>query len=231
MQRRLGLACPLSGTHTGCRCLPTRLQSRLTCRSCGAAEGDLSLDGWRSRKSLRWAPGHDAVPVNEQTVAPKPFLAAPLGVDFGQARIGLAVCPGGLMSVPLEILVTRRRPWLDLARELIKTARQHGLDGFVVGLPVTSRGNIHDQNTDSIQGRQCRNFAQTLHAVASHQSLPVYLFDESRTSTEAAAALGLQNTSRLKQQGKLDAVAAALLLTAYYESPEAAVKVKSIKRS
>jgi len=30
------------------------------------------------------------------------------------------------MSVPLEILVTRRRPWLDLARELIKTAKQHG---------------------------------------------------------------------------------------------------------
>lgn len=59
-------------------------------------------------------------------VAPKTFLAAPLGVDFGQARIGLAVCPGGLMSVPLEILVTRRRPWLDLATELIKTAKQHG---------------------------------------------------------------------------------------------------------
>ncbi|KAL0051517.1 hypothetical protein WJX82_009027 [Trebouxia sp. C0006] len=153
--------CNLSGAHS---------------RSCGAPEGDLSLDGWRSRKSLRWTPRHDAVPVNDQTAEPKAFLAAPLGVDFGQARIGLAVCPGGLMSVPLEILVTRRRPWLDLARELIKTAKQHGLDGFVVGLPVTSRGNIHDQNTDSIQGRQCRNFAQTLHAVASHQRLPVYLF-------------------------------------------------------
>ncbi|KAA6426888.1 MAG: hypothetical protein FRX49_03212 [Trebouxia sp. A1-2] len=129
------------------------------------------------------------------------------------------------MSVPLEILVTRRRPWLDLARELIKIAKKHGLDGFVVGLPVTSQGNIHDQNTDSIQ----------------HVN-SLLLVDESRTSTEAAAALGLQNTSRLKQQiqgvttvmlaqGKLDAVAAALLLSAYYERPEAAVKVKSIKRS
>lgn len=59
-------------------------------------------------------------------VEPKHFLAAPLGVDFGKARIGLAVCPGGLMSVPLEILVTRRRPWLDLARELIKIAKKHG---------------------------------------------------------------------------------------------------------
>ncbi len=26
-----------------------------------------------------------------------------------------------------------------------------GLDGFVVGLPVTSRGNIRDQWTDSVQ--------------------------------------------------------------------------------
>ena len=130
------------------------------------------------------------------------------------------------------------------------------------------------------------------------QLMCLFPVDESRTSTEAAAALGLQNTSRLKQQvcilfyapsiivpeshlqalrvislrastitaaavwsvvslhtitrseycaclllqnqgltavmlaqGKLDAVAAALLLTAYFESPEAAVKVKSIKRS
>ena len=38
-------------------------------------------------------------------------------------------------------------------------------------------------------------------------------------------------TTVMLAQGKLDAVAAALLLTAYYERPEAAVKVKSIKRS
>ncbi len=34
---------------------------------------------------------------------------------------------------------------------------------------------------------------------------------------------------RVSVQGKLDAVAAALLLTAYYEHPEAAIKVQPIK--
>lgn len=53
-------------------------------------------------------------------------MAAPLGVDFGKVRIGLATCPGGLISVPLKIVLTRRRPWADLAQELVETAQQQG---------------------------------------------------------------------------------------------------------
>lgn len=58
----------------------------------------------------------------------------------------------------------------------------------------------------------------------------MYMF----TRSGSRAYLLSQNhglTTVMLGQGKLDAVAAALLLTAYYERPEAAVKVKSIKRS
>lgn len=110
------------------------------------------------------------------------MLQAPLGIDFGKARIGLATCPGGFISAPLKILDTKRRLWLELAEEIIGIAQQQGaspfwnvvylaaptcvrnfprsghkrkacagVDGFVVGLPVTSRGNIHQHWTDSAQ--------------------------------------------------------------------------------
>ena len=44
----------------------------------------------------------------------------------------------------------------NLARYCCDLACSHelklaGLDGFVVGLPVTSRGNIHEVWTDSVQ--------------------------------------------------------------------------------
>ena len=39
----------------------------------------------------------------------------------------------------------------------------------------------------------------------------------------------MMSNASLLVQGKLDAVAAAMLLTAYFERPEGAMKVKSIK--
>lgn len=54
------------------------------------------------------------------------LLKCPLGIDFGQARIGLATCPGGFVSTPLKILDSRRRVWLELAEEIIRIAQQQG---------------------------------------------------------------------------------------------------------
>ncbi|KAL3152400.1 hypothetical protein ABBQ32_001453 [Trebouxia sp. C0010 RCD-2024] len=206
------------------------LRRSLRVRSIGNAE-QYNFHGSRKKTCLRLNPRATEGAASEPDAADCPVLQAPLGIDFGKARIGLATCPGGFISAPLKILDTKRRLWLELAEEIIGIAQQQGVDGFVVGLPVTSRGNIHQHWTDSAQGRLCRNFAQTLHARARSHALPVLLFDETMTSVDAAAALGLQGRSRLKQQGKLDAVAAALLLTAYFERPEAAIKVTSIKRS
>eukprot|EP00891_Asterochloris_glomerata_P003424 jgi/Astpho2/3424/Aster-x1148 len=116
-----------------------------------------------------------------------------------------------------------------------------GADGFVVGLPVTLNGTLTRRNTDSQQGRRCRNFAENLHALAKRQGLPVYLYttgqsqqmnlycvnaDEVFTSLAAASSLGMDRKSRLQQTGKLDAAAAAALLRSYYADPSQAVLVE-----
>ncbi|KAL3152401.1 hypothetical protein ABBQ32_001453 [Trebouxia sp. C0010 RCD-2024] len=151
------------------------LRRSLRVRSIGNAE-QYNFHGSRKKTCLRLNPRATEGAASEPDAADCPVLQAPLGIDFGKARIGLATCPGGFISAPLKILDTKRRLWLELAEEIIGIAQQQGVDGFVVGLPVTSRGNIHQHWTDSAQGRLCRNFAQTLHARARSHALPVLLF-------------------------------------------------------
>lgn len=49
-----------------------------------------------------------------------------------------------------------------VARPSLHTIETQGVDGYVVGLPVTEAGDIRDWRTDSQAGRRCRNFARTL---------------------------------------------------------------------
>ena len=75
-------------------------------------------------------------------------MTAPLGVDFGKVRIGLATCPGGFISAPLQILNARQRPWLELAKELVEIAHQQGTrcpatSSIVSSLPLNSCSHDH----------------------------------------------------------------------------------------
>ena len=53
-------------------------------------------------------------------------LGKPLGVDFGRVRIGLAVGQLGWLASPLQILDTNRRPFTELAAEVLDVALQQG---------------------------------------------------------------------------------------------------------
>lgn len=69
-------------------------------------------------------------------------------------------------------------------------------------------------------------------SAAAVWSVGVSLYTFTSSGCHVCLLLQIQGvTTVMLAQGKLDAVAAALLLSAYYERPEAAVKVKSIKRS
>ena len=50
-----------------------------------------------------------------------------------------------------------------------------GCHGIVVGLPVTQAGSLRQRDTDSQQGRRCRNFALNVAALAEGAGLHVVL--------------------------------------------------------
>jgi putative holliday junction resolvase len=114
-----------------------------------------------------------------------------LALDVGDRRIGLAVGDDahGLVR-PLRTL-SRRSVVKDLA-ELRRVAREEEVDALVIGLPLTLRGDVGHQ------AERVRRFA----AASSELGLPIELYDERHTSSEA----------ELRGAKDVDAAAATILL-------------------
>ena len=114
-----------------------------------------------------------------------------LALDVGDRRIGLAVGDDAHgLSRPLATLV-RRSVVKDLA-EIERIAREESVDALVIGLPLTLAGD------EGHQAERVRRFA----TASEKLGLPVRLYDERYTSTEA----------ELRGARDLDAGAATILL-------------------
>lgn len=150
-----------------------------------------------------------------------------LGVDYGRRHIGVAVSNLGLAPRPLQFI--RGGGIVELmriAQDVVDVAVAEQCDCIVVGLPVTLEGSLYKRATDSQQGRRCRNFAHTVFSLCEKHSIGVFLVDERGTSQEAGALLDIVG-SRQKPKGRKDSVAAALILSAFFGDPSAALRVRS----
>jgi putative Holliday junction resolvase len=129
-------------------------------------------------------------------------------VDYGTVRIGIAVCdPDRRLASPLEVRPAVNWPEDgDYYRGLIKEER---LVAFVVGLP------IHLDGGESQKSRECRQFARWL---AAETQLPVRLFDERFTTTDAQRRLAGGGLSRQQKKKRVDAIAAFVLLESFLEA-------------
>ena len=114
-----------------------------------------------------------------------------LALDVGDRRIGLAVGDDAHgLSRPLRTLA-RRSVVKDLA-EIERIAREEAIDALVIGLPLTLSGE------EGHQAERVRRFA----AASEKLGLPVRLYDERHTSSEA----------EIRGARDLDAGAATILL-------------------
>ena len=114
-----------------------------------------------------------------------------LALDVGDRRIGVAVGDDAHGLVRPLRTVSRRSVVKDLA-ELKRVARDEKVDALVIGLPLTLRGE------EGHQAERVRRFA----TAAEELGLPVQLYDERHTSTEA----------ELRGAKDIDAGAATILL-------------------
>jgi putative Holliday junction resolvase len=125
-----------------------------------------------------------------------------LGIDFGEKRIGLAISdPDGRLAVPLATL--ERRNDRSALRQIAEIARREGVERLVLGEPVDlygRRGAIAER---------VRRFGARL---AGMTGLPLEWVDEALTSVEAAGRLRQAGTDIRREPGRIDAVAAQILL-------------------
>ena len=150
-----------------------------------------------------------------------------LAVDYGRARMGLAIADGETrMAQPLSTMERiNRNEDLRRLRELV---REHSVKQIVVGLPLRLDG------TRGEMAEEAERFAQR---IRKQIGVPVEMADERLTSWEAERLLEemqgrfihdeklASGRKRKKTQEKMtvDAVAAAVILTEYLQRPAMAV--------
>lgn len=124
-----------------------------------------------------------------------------LGVDPGDARIGVARCDSaGILATPVET-IRRGRGDLDRIRSL---CAEHEAVEIVVGLPRSLSG------AEGPAARKVRSFAGAL-ARRVHP-VPVRLVDERLTTVSAQGMLRESGRSSKKQRSVVDQAAAVLIL-------------------
>ncbi|MEK9578451.1 MAG: Holliday junction resolvase RuvX [Aquiluna sp.] len=134
-----------------------------------------------------------------------------LGIDVGQARVGVAFNQGSLVMAHGVIQRTS-----DAAKEIASIAADRKAERLFVGLPVSLSGSNTRSTSDAM------TFAREL---AREVGLPVYLIDE-RLSTVSANLL-LRSAGKSAKQSKsiIDAEAARVIL----ESALSGAKTQSLE--
>ncbi len=134
------------------------------------------------------------------------------GIDYGEKRIGVAICdPSRMLASPYENY-TRGTAQAD-ARYFRNFVEQEDVVGFVVGLPVHASGD------ESQKSRETRAFAAWLSSVTSR---PVCFVDERYSTRHADAMLRDSRLTAAQRKRRRDMLAAQFILSTYLDSPQTA---------
>ena len=134
-----------------------------------------------------------------------------MGVDHGEARIGLAVSdPTGTIATPIEAIKAVEQ---DDAANIARIATEREALGIVVGLPLSLDGS---------QGPAARKVNAFCARLRKITDLPVITWDERMTTVEAHSLLRQAGKSPSKargaERGKIDSASAAIILDSYMQS-------------
>ena len=134
-----------------------------------------------------------------------------LGVDFGETRIGLALTDENqIIAYPLEV-INYKGSYKRAAYLVAEKARQWEVELIVVGMPYMMNG------TSGEKAKETHRFAQYLTSI---MDLPVAEWDERLSTVQASRLMRQAGVKEKKQRGKLDKIAASIVLESYLFSQE-----------
>ena len=128
-----------------------------------------------------------------------------MGIDFGDARIGLAVSDltGTLVG---EAWTMEEWNMERAAMRIAEEAKRREVGTLVLGLP---------KNMDGSEGPRAEKSRAFRELLIQESGLPVVLWDERRSSIEAHAILHAAGKREKIHRRTVDAVAASLILEGY----------------
>lgn len=131
-----------------------------------------------------------------------------LGIDYGQAKLGIAVSDVEQNIATGKLVYTRRNISKDLGF-LSALIRDEAISGIVIGLPIDMSG---------YEGESCVNVRQFGNKLLKKVSLPIFYQDE-RFSTAAADRVLKSTAMTRKKRNQLDdKLAASFILQTVLDS-------------
>jgi len=131
-----------------------------------------------------------------------------LALDVGDRRIGVAMCdPDGILASPLTTI--ERQADDKSLDDILRIAEENDIAEIVVGIPYSMSGRV---------GPQTRITMDYVDLLAKRTDLPIRRVDERLSSVQAERMLRQSGIQPSRNKGKIDAVAAAILLQSYLDS-------------
>lgn len=131
-----------------------------------------------------------------------------LGIDYGRKRIGLARSDeGAVLASPLPVYTRSGSDADDLDR-LVHLIGGQDVARIVIGWPLHMNGN---------EGEMVDEVRALARELQTRTGLPVDLFDERWTSTQAEDVLIAGDVSRRRRRNLRDGLAATLILQGFLD--------------
>jgi putative Holliday junction resolvase len=141
-----------------------------------------------------------------------------LGLDYGEKRIGVAVCDElGLTAQGLPTLIRKTKNHdMDILGQWI---RRYTVERIVIGYPL---------RLDGSEGIQCEKVNRFARLLEKTFSLPVVKWSETMSTKEAEEILMQSGVRWQKRKEKVDQLAACLILQNYLDGLDQA-KAKGVQ--
>ena len=153
-------------------------------------------------------PTGQPVPVRGPVPAGEPTIGPVLGIDLGDARIGVAISDESRrLAVPVGTIHVGQPPGELIA--IAEIVRERGVTAIVVGIPLSLRGE---------RGTRAGHAESFTEALAGAVDVPIELQDERLSTVEAERALGAAGTRGRERRRVVDASAAAVILQAWLDA-------------
>ena len=127
-----------------------------------------------------------------------------IGIDYGEKRIGVSF--GDDLGVATPLPAIRDGEAEDRLRRLSELISERRATNLVIGYPYNMDGSI------GFKAREVDAFVEKLTALSP---LPVHRIDERLTTHEASQYLKKGRDDELRRSGKVDSMAATLILQDY----------------
>ena len=131
-----------------------------------------------------------------------------LALDIGEKRTGVA-CGDTVSKIAIPTSTLNTADILKNPERLRAVAEEHEAELLLVGLPVSLDGQ------ENSQAKRIRELAE---AVAQILALPLVFQDERLSSAEAKRYLREAGYTERQMRGKIDMIAASLVLRTYLDS-------------